>query len=219
MKPRKPKLNLAQRSRVQDWWRALQPRAEGDAPLPGDLYHLGRGDRARLRRCADAQELLTNAATLQLANRLIALDEDGYVLRDQARSYEQLAWVAGVLAYVKEDLRDDRSLAWHLGHGAGNARPLMGDLRFRTLQRCANLPDLFVHWRRAVQLADGKVDAVRLADDLLSWQLELGQSARQAGTGVKFHWAYDYYLSARDASAAALFDPSDTTASTKEISA
>lgn len=219
MKPRKPKLNLAQRSWVQDWWRALQPRAEGDAPLPGDLVHLGRGERARLRRCTDAQELLTHAASLQLANRLIALNGEGYLLRDQASSYEQLAWVAGVLAHVKEDLRDDRSLAWLLGNGAGNERPLMGDLRFRTLQRCAAVPDLFVHWRRAVQLANGKVDVARLADDLLSWQWELRQFVQRASDSVKFHWACDYYLSPRDASAATLSDPSNTTESIKEISA
>lgn len=217
MKSRKPRLNLVQRRRVQDWWRALQPRGEGDAPLPGDLRHLGRGERARLRRCTDAQELLTHAATLQLANRLIALDEEKRWLRDEAHSYERLAWVAGVLAYVKEDLRDGRSLAWHLGHSAGNERPLMGDLRFRTLQRCTNVPDLFVHWRRAVQLADGKLDVAQLADDLLSWQLELGQSAQCASAGVKFHWAYDYYLTTRDVSAAPLPDSSDTTESTKEI--
>ena len=34
-----------------------------------------------------------------------------------------------------------------------------------------------------------------LADDLFAWQLEQGKSALRASSGVKFHWAYDYYLS------------------------
>ena len=78
----------------------------------------------------------------------------------------------------------------------------MSDLRFRNMHRGSSAHELFMHWRRAVQLARGKVDVARLADDLLSWQIELGQSASQASNGVKFHWAYDYYLSARDQAAA-----------------
>lgn len=202
MRPRKFKLNEAQHRWVRDWWRALQPRGEGDEPLPGELWAMGRGERAQLRRCGDANELLGHAATLLLTVRLVALNSEKGPLPDDARSYERMAWVAGVLAVVKDDLRDDLSLAWHLGHGADSDRPAMSDLRFRAMQRGSSIQELFVHWRRAVQLARGKVDVARLADDLLSWQIELGQSASQASNGVKFHWAYDYYLSARDRAAA-----------------
>ena len=48
---RKTKLNEAQQRWVRDWWQALQPRVEGDAALPGILWAMGRGERARLRRC------------------------------------------------------------------------------------------------------------------------------------------------------------------------
>ncbi|EQM72185.1 hypothetical protein L686_06030 [Stutzerimonas stutzeri MF28] len=171
---------------------------------------MGRGERAQLRRCADADELLGYASTLLLAERLIALDE-GRVLPDEPYSYERLAWVAGVLAMVKSDTRDGKSLAWRLGHGAGHDRPKMSELRFKALQRSPGMPDLFRHWRRAVQLADCEMDVVRLADDLLSWQFELGRSPVRASDGVKFRWACDYYLSARDRAAI------DQTESNKEI--
>lgn len=202
MKPRKPRLNEAQQRWVCDWWRALQPRAEGDEPIPGELSVMGRGERAQLRRCADADELLAQAATLLLAHRLVALNGERGPLPDNALSYERVAWVAGVLANVKDDRRDGKSLAIHLGQAADAERPPMSELRFRAMQRGTAMQELFLHWRRALQLAGGKTDVARLTDDLLSWQIEQGQSAAQASSGVKFHWAYDYYLSARDRAAA-----------------
>lgn len=209
MRPRNPRLKEARQQQwVRDWWRALQPRQEGDAPLPGELWAMGRGERAQLRRCVDAEELLGHAATLLLADRLIALG----ALPDEARSYERLAWVAGVLATVKQDSDDGESLACHLGHHAGTERPKMSELRFKALQRSACLPDLLRHWRRAVRLAEYKADVVQLADDLLSWQIEMGRSNAHASNSVKFRWAYDYYLSARERAAA------ETPESNKEIS-
>ena len=202
MKPRRLKLNGTQQRWVRDWWRALQPRQVEDTPLPGELWAMGRGERAQLRRCKDAEELLSHAATLLLAERLIALDDNAGFLPDQPISYERIAWVAGVLATVKSDTKDDKSLAWHLGHGANNERIKMGELRFQTMQRSSSLHDLFRHWRRAIQLADGSTDIVRLADDLLNWQIELGQSALRASDGIKFYWACDYYLSKREQAAA-----------------
>lgn len=210
---RKPKLNNAQQSWVRDWWRALQPRSDGEAALPGELWAMGRGERAHLRRCSDAEELLAHAATLLLAQRLVALGDGKGNLPDTARSYEQLAWVAGVLAVVKDDTRDGKSLAFTLGNAAGNVRPKMSELRFRSLQRASSVADLFRQWRRAVQLAGAAVDVARLADDLLRWQAELGQAGARASDGVKFHWACDYYLSARERAA------TEEPASNKEISA
>jgi CRISPR system Cascade subunit CasB len=201
MKSRKPRLNPNQQQWVRDWWRALQPRKEGEAPPSGELWAMGRGARAQLRRCADAEELLGQVATLLLAHRLVALGGDKGWLSNTALSYERVAWVAGVLATVKEDRHDGKSLACHLGHGPDHERPKMSELRFKALLRSPSVDDLFRHWRRAVQLADGKADVAQLVDDLLSWQIELDRSVPRASDGVKFHWAYDYYLSARDRAA------------------
>lgn len=202
MKSRRFKLNEEQRRWVRNWWKALQPRVEGDAVLPSVLGAMGRGERAQLRRCAEAEELLGHAATLLLAQRLIELNDEKGPVPDTPLSYERLAWVAGVLAVVKEDIHDGKSLALLLGNAAGNERPKMSELRFKMLQSRSSVADLFVQWRRAVQLADGALDVARLADDLLSWQIELELVAARASDGVKFHWACDYYLSSRDRDAA-----------------
>lgn len=203
MRPRKLKLNEAQQDWVREWWRALQPRQEGDAPLPGALSRMGRGERAQLRRCANAEALLVHEATLLLAERLIALGGGMGILPDEAYSYERLAWTAGVLAMVKTDIRDGKSLAWRLGHAAGEERPKMSELRFKALQRSGAMVELFRHWRRAVQLADAGTDVARLADDLLAWQADLSQPLHRASDGIKFYWACDYYLTARQQVAAA----------------
>ena len=202
MKPRKCRMSDKQLQWVRDWWRSLQPREQDKDALPGELRGQGRADRARLRRCENVEELLSNSATLLFARRLIALGGGSKVFSDESKTYEQLAWVAGALALVKEDPHDDRTLAFRLGKALGGERPAMSELRFQSLQAATTTEDYFLQIRRAIQLADRKTDVARLADDLLAWQLEHGQSALRASSGVKFHWAYDYYLSAGQKAAA-----------------
>ncbi|CBL44343.1 hypothetical protein HDN1F_07600 [gamma proteobacterium HdN1] len=212
MRPRKPKLNDAQQRWVRDWWRALQPRVEDDQHLPKELLAMGRGERAQLRRCKNANELLSHEATLLLAEKLISLNGENSVFPGNPKTYELVALMAGVLVGAKDDLRDGKTLAWHLGHASGNERPKMSDLRFKIMQRAQKMDDLYIQWRRAVKMADGKVDIARLADDLLSWLIDLNRSASRASDGVKFHWAYDFYLNAREHAA------SQEPESNKEIS-
>ena len=202
MKPRKCRMSDKQLQWVRDWWRSLQPREQDKDALPGELRGQGRADRARLRRCENVEELLSNSATLLFARRLIALGGGSKVFSDESQAYEQLAWVAGALAHVKEDPGDERTLAFRLGKALGGERPAMSELRFQSLQAAATTEDYFLQIRRAIQLADRKTDVARLADDLFAWQLEHGQSALRASSGVKFHWAYDYYLSAGQKAAA-----------------
>lgn len=202
MKPRKCRMSDKQLQWVRDWWRSLQPREQDKDALPGELRGQGRADRARLRRCENVEELLSNSATLLFARRLIALGGGSKVFSDESKTYEQLAWVAGALALVKEDPHDDRTLAFRLGKALGGERPAMSELRFQSLQAATTTEDYFLQIRRAIQLADRKTDVARLADDLFAWQLEHGQSALRASSGVKFHWAYDYYLSAGQKAAA-----------------
>ncbi|MDR2240650.1 MAG: type I-E CRISPR-associated protein Cse2/CasB [Zoogloeaceae bacterium] len=197
MTPRKPILNSKQHDAVRDWWRSLQPIEKNAKPPPDWLLGLGRADRAHLRRCACLDELLSQRAALLLAKMLIARNGDLWVLPDNETTYRRLAWVAGVLAMVKEDLRDGCTLTWHLGRSADADRPVMNEQRFQRLERTRDIDDLFIQWRRAVRLADGKADVAQLADDLLTWQIEL-DAPSQRPNAVRFHWAYDYYLTTRD---------------------
>lgn len=203
MKAVKLRLNEKQQGWVRDWWRALQPRQQGDEPLLGELGGLGRGARAQLARCCTVQELLSQHAAILFASRLIELGGENPYPADEGISYEHLVRVAACLALVRNDDHQGGSLARQLGHAAAKARPPMSELRFRAMQRCAVPDDLLVHWRRAIHLADRKADVVRLADDLLRWQREQGQVLRRASSSVKFQWAHDYYLSSRDQAAAA----------------
>lgn len=200
MKPPKPRLNEAQRAWVRDWWRALQPPVEGEPPPQGTLARLGRGARAQLRRCGSASELLAQPAALLLAHGLIQRNPD--YLPDEAVTYERLARVAAVLSRMKDDVRDGKSLAWHLGKASDREHEAMSERRFKAMLRCTHLPDLLTHWRRAVQLTDGKADVARLADDLLAWQIELSRAhdgyAPRVSDGIRFHWSFDYYLSAKE---------------------
>lgn len=202
MKPRKPTFNAAQRDWVRQWWRAMQPQDAGSERPGGALALFDRGTRARLRRCADADELLGEPATLLLARQLIALGGGTWPLPDSGESYARLAWIAGVLARVKDDAGDGKTLALRLGNASGKERLPMGEARFKRLQRASAPNDLFHQWQRAVQLADDKTDVVQLADDLLAWLLELDSSASRASDSVRFRWAYDYYLSSREQAAA-----------------
>jgi CRISPR system Cascade subunit CasB len=202
MKSRRHTLNQPQRNAVRDWWQALQPRKKGSPPLPEWLQGLGRADRARLRRCGCIDELLSERAVLLLAKALIALNGEQGALPDNIFTYQRLAWVAGVLAIVKDPpLRDGRTLAWRLGRATDAERPAMNEQRFQRLQRAREIDDLFLQWRRAVRLAECKTDVAQLADDLLRWQMEMEQPTHHA-SAVKFHWAHDYYLSTREQAAA-----------------
>lgn len=205
MKPPKPRLTELQRDWVRQWWHALQPVAPGQAPPQGALAQLGRAARAQLRRCNGMQELLAQPAALLLAQGLIQRNpkpEHAGGLPDEAITYERMAWVAGVLACVKTDLVDGKSLAWRVGHASRSESAAMSERRFKAMLRSASLPDLCTHWRRAVQLADGQADVARLADDLLGWQIGLAQSGggqrARPSDGLHFHWAFDYYLSKKD---------------------
>jgi CRISPR system CASCADE complex protein casB len=196
MTPRKFRMSEKQRQWVRDWWRSLHRRDQDKDALIGELRGQGQADGARLRRCMTAEELLSNSATLLFARRLIVLGAVNKLFSDESRIYEQLAWVAGALAHVKEDLVDGKTLASRLGKGSDGERPAMSELRFRSLQAASIPEDFFLKIRRAIQLAGKKTDVAQLADDLFAWQLEQGNLASRAGSGVKFHWAYDYYLSA-----------------------
>lgn len=204
MKARKAYLDGAQCQWVRDWWRALQPREPGSAALPDELASLDRGSRAALRRCDNADALLQVAATYKLGSRLIALESSKAWprLTDTAICHEWLAVVAGVLAHVKDAPKDDCTLAWHLGNAAGNERPLMSEMRFKRLQRAQEADDIYLQCRRAVQLAKDKADVAQLADDLLARLIEQNRPAMRASDSVKFRWAYDYYLTARQRAAA-----------------
>lgn len=189
-------LNAAHERLVRDWWTELQP------PDPERKQRtrasLGRADSARLRRAASIEELETEPAALRLVANLL-----GEPWRNPAaqRCFESdsgpLLAVAGVLAAVKEDAKDGRSLAWRLGQAEAKANggtPPMSELRFKRLLKSRSLDEFFTAARRAVALAKGKADVAVLADDILAWAYEHRmQGEQRPSQSLCFRWAQDYY--------------------------
>lgn len=162
------------------------------------LVKFDRGTRARLRRCRDADDLLSERAALVLADRLIGKGGGRWPLIDEPATYLHVALAAGILARVKHDREDGKTLALHLGQLApGSDRPVMSESRFRRLQEARNSHDLYLQWQRAVQLVE-TTDVAKLADDLLTWLAERNLPFGRGSDSVKFRWAYDYYLNPRD---------------------
>lgn len=215
----RPYLDEVQRRWVRDWWNALQPvpklsESEGEGndgdevppaggktrPLPRSLAGLGRKARAELRRCADVQALLMEAATYRLSDRLLERER----LKDYRRfadDHAAVALVAGVLAQVREDLGNSASLPAALGSAKDSDRPLLSQMRFQRLLRTRNADDFYRQMVRAVKLADNKADVAVLADDILAWHCEQRQALPDPNHRLHSRWARDYYLPPQDRAA------------------
>jgi CRISPR system Cascade subunit CasB len=199
-------LDQGQCSWIRDWWRAMQPATTEDKDVPFALRALNRADRAKCRRCTTLGEL-----ELELAPNLLAAHfaepaqaQETWLQKWLQGHYEALFLLAGVLAHVKEDVQDGQSLALRTGNAKVTPdKPLrMSELRFKRLLRATDTEDFFRQTRRAVQLAGGVADVAVLADDLLAWSIEQDQQKRawKPSESLKFRWARDYYLTAKEQS-------------------
>ena len=176
-------LDDSQRFWLREWWRALQPQdGEGAAVSPA-LRHLTRADRAKLKRCASIDELQIESA----ANLLVEhLSRDAWAKQPYLKSWLEktdcaaLFLIAGVLAHVKNNVADGKSLAWRVGKAntPKDAPTPMSELRFKRMLRARDVEDFYRQVRRGVQLAKGDVDVAVLANDLLAWCYEQSLDTR-----------------------------------------
>jgi CRISPR system Cascade subunit CasB len=144
-----------------------------------NLKESERGDRAALRRVADIEEIAFVPAFHRFLHQL---ERAGYGVHRQ-----RLAGVVGLAARVDE--HDPRaSFASQMGRPAeGRNQARVSDLRLRRL--LAAQPEdasaLYSQLRRIVQLLNGRVNLLSLADAAYSWSVRTRQD-----------WAYDYYQAA-----------------------
>jgi CRISPR system Cascade subunit CasB len=198
---------------IRDWWGALQPKTSSEKKTSPELFALDRGDRARLKRANSVEELETERA----ANLLVARLQSGEWKNHLAKNRFDLdaravLMAAGVLAAVKADKHDGKSLAWHVGAASaeGGENSPMSEMRFKRMLQAKSIEDFFPMARRAVQLANrtskdrGTVDVVVLADDLLAWVYEqtLVNGSQRPANSLCFRWAQDYYQPLKDKDAA-----------------
>lgn len=151
------------------WWLGLQPSFQNRERNPN-------GDRAalaRLRR-ADLVGAMQDPATFTLFHALG---------RAHPAALLDVALCAAVLAGVREDRRGEHP-ARTLGPPPAEAveRALMKPLRFRRLIGAETAEDRLIALRRAVQLADRRLDVHELAAACLDWS----ETRRQ-------RWIFEYY--------------------------
>jgi CRISPR system Cascade subunit CasB len=150
------------------WWRDLQP--DPNRKRPGD-----RAALARLRRCAAVAEAMQDPITISLFQRCGGAGP---------QELPAAALAAAVLAHVRDDDRENRSIARRIGpENTGKPETaLLKPLRFRRLLE-AELPDERLDaFRRLVALAGSKLNVDDLAGALRRWN-----EKRQR------RWVYDYW--------------------------
>ncbi len=149
---------------AQNWWRGLAQSNDGK-PAPGS-----RAALAKLRRAGSPLEVMMEPDALRLIQWLQGFDAD------------RVAVVAGVLAYVREDV--DARIIRIVGRNSleDEMSAMLSESRFRRLLQTP--PDnllLLEAMRRLVRLAK-KANVANLAESILYW-----------GDRRKKQWIFDYY--------------------------
>jgi CRISPR system Cascade subunit CasB len=162
-----------------NWWRRLQPNnPDGTRNPVSDRVAL-----ARLRR-ADLLTAMSDPATFELFAELG---------RSHPDQLPQVGLCAAVLAGVREELKPPR----HYEHPARTLGPptidqvdqaAMKPLRFRRLIEAEDLEERLILLRRAVQLADRRLNVRELAAACLDWF-----------DGRRRRWIFEYYAAGRAA--------------------
>ena len=148
---------------AQNWWRRLA-QADDGTPAQGSR----RASLAKLRRAGSPLELMMEPDALRLIRCLRRFNPDS------------VAVVAGVLAFVREDV--DNRIIRIVGRKSldDDEKPAMSENRFRRLlQTPPN--DLLEPMRRLVRLAKD-ANVADLAESILYW-----------GDPRKKRWIFDYY--------------------------
>jgi CRISPR system Cascade subunit CasB len=151
------------------WWRGLQPNFSNGERNP----NADRAALARLRR-ADLLAAMQDPATFTLFRALG---------RQRPTELPEVALCAAVLAGVREDRPGERP-ARTLGPPSIETveQAAMKPLRFRRLIEAATLDERLGALRRAVQLADRRLNLRELAAACLDWS-----------EGRRQRWIFEYY--------------------------
>ncbi len=152
-----------------------------------------RGDRARLRRAVAPEDILLTDAFFHFLQRMS--QTSGHWRSNLPAS----ACVAGALAHVKSH-KDHLSFAAQLATPMeGKSKAPMSELRFQQLQKSKTLEDFYRRILRAIQLLDGQVNIVSLANDILHWHREFDHAIdRNPQNRLAVRWATDYFTALKD---------------------
>jgi len=142
-----------------------------------------RASRAVLRRCATIDEVTLSDAYQRFYRYMLVCN--AWPADAANWQNDRLAAIAGLLALVKTE--DSQRMPIKMSESSGD-RPLVSELRFRSLLKIETVDDLFESLRRTLPLIDHKADIYQLADDVYYW-----------GDKVRKEWAYNYRWPAKQA--------------------
>ena len=152
------------------WWRGLQPyTSDGKANASAD-----RAALARLRR-ADLMEAMQDPATFALFRALG---------RRRPAELPDVALCAATLACVREDRPEHPARILGPPSMDEMQQATIKPLRFRRLIEANPLDERLTALRRAIQLADRRVNVRELAGACLDWSEDRKQ-----------RWIFEYYAS------------------------
>lgn len=154
-------------SAAVSWWHDLQPTDT----RPGD-----RAALARLRRCGTVNEAMLDPASISLLQRCGGTSH---------RDLPDAGLAAAVLAHVREDDAENRSIARRVGPTDLDhpETALVKSIRFHRIVEARAPDERLTAFRRLVQITNGKLNVLDLARALLRWDDELLR-----------RWTYDYWV-------------------------
>lgn len=179
------KLSEADASCLTRWWTGLDDK---------------RGDRAQLRRAANADDVLLTPAFSHFLQAMPETWGAGSTGKGVSLSISEMAVIAAVLARVKEPSKGDISFAKSLALPKEvGGKAAMSELRFQQLQKSRSPEDFFTRVCRAVNLLGGKANIASLADDIAHWLIEFRTGpASKPEDRLAVRWASDYYAAFKD---------------------
>lgn len=134
-----------------------------------------RASRAMLRRCATLDDVVLSPAYQRFYRYMLAC---GWPAEAAEWQNDKLAAIAGLAAFVQID--NGTNLPYQMSERIGE-RPMLSELRFRSLLRLETTDELFRGLRRALPLVEHKTSVVQLANDVFWWS-----------DTTRKRWAYNY---------------------------
>ncbi len=152
---------------LEAWWQGLQDR-------PG--FKGDKATRAVLRRCATITDVSLSDAYQQFYRYMLATN--AWKPDTHAVQNDKLAAIAGLLSHVEK--QDALPLSVKMSELSGD-KPLVSELRFRSILKVDTTDDLYVALRRVLPMIDHQANILQLAESVFYWN-----------DTTKKKWAYSY---------------------------
>jgi CRISPR system Cascade subunit CasB len=159
---------------ILEWWDSLKKN---------------KGDRAKLRRCKNLQEIQISSAYQRCYRQLIR----HFSKEQQLPSREQMATIIGLAAYienndsVKKADQDDSQINDFFGYQISRGdKPRLSELRFRRLLKIKDREKLYRLLIQVIRMLERKVNLLDLLSIAYFW-----------GDKTKTNLAYKYYEKAK----------------------